>query len=399
MDVFKILKNTLQLGYNTLSGRVLFFLRKPRKPAFPLADRLLADAFRLGQLPSPTEKEAVRVLFVVERLQSLNLPYTVDEAGNILVQLHSIGEEKEAPEDISSEPLLVFTRLVSERWNSLESLGKLELQYARGAGLADALGPAALLSVAEAYAEKRLYPARDLLLFFSAVHFDNPYSDAFELFTSGARYRPSAAVGVRGFMLGFLTSHTLGSYRVELAVTAEKENTNTVVNALTDTARHFQKSAESFGDGLRLYFKRVEALGSLNRTPSEGVLELELESEDRELLEGALEKIRAVAENTAYKDINASFRVISSIPPGDPSVSEALVKVLLDLMKELKINAAEEAKPDPASFLSALGIPALSVGIASGREGLNRDTVEIASIEKGRQLLEKLIMILGGQHG
>jgi hypothetical protein len=125
------------------------------------------------------------------------------------------------------------------------------------------------------------------------------------------------------------------------------------------------------------------------------VLELDLEAADGELLDGALESIKAVAESTAYEAVKSSFRVISSIPPGDPSVSEDLTRTLLEIMKELKINAEEEAKPDPSSFLSALGIPALSVGIASGREGLNRDTVEIASVEKGRQLLERLVMLLG----
>jgi acetylornithine deacetylase/succinyl-diaminopimelate desuccinylase-like protein len=394
MNVVGFFKNAVQMGLTILSGKVSFLLRKPKKPVFPLADRLLADAFRLGQIPSPTEQEKERAFFVAERLQSLNLPYTVDNAGNILVHLHSIKEELA---DISSEPLLVFTRMVSERWNSLDSLGKLELQYARGAGLADALGPAALLSLAEAYALGRLSPGRDIQLFFSAIHFDDPYSDAFSLFTSNHYYRPAAAIGVRGFMLGFLTSHTLGSYRVELTLTEEDGNkkSNAVVNALTDAARHFQKTADSMGENLHIYFKRIEALSSFSRTPSEGVLELDLESADGELLEDALESIKAVAESTAYEAVKSSFRVVSSIPPGDPSVSEELTATLLEIMKELKINAEEEAKPDPSSFLSALGIPALSVGVASGREGLNRDTVEIASIEKGRQLLERLVMLLG----
>jgi hypothetical protein len=401
MNMLKMLKEALQFGYNTLSGRILFHLGKPKKPLFPLADRLLADAFRLGQLPSPTEKEEMRAVFVVERLRGLGLPYTVDEAGNILARLHS-AEEQEDPDNISTEPLLVFTRLVSERWNSLESLGKLELQYARGAGLADALGPAAILSIAEAFTGGRLSLGRDILLFFSALHFDDPYSNVFRLFTSDRRFRPFAAIGVRGFMLGFLTSHTLGSYRVELTLAEEEEkngNTNAVVSALIDTARHFKKVAESFGDSLHIYFRRIEAISSFNRTPLEGALELDLESTDKGQLEEAVEKIRAIAENTAYRNVKGSFRIVSFIPPGDPSVSEGLSRILLDLMKELKINAEEEAKSDPASFLSAQGIPALSVGIASGREGLGRDTVEIASIEKGRQLLEQLIVQVGNQNG
>ncbi|MCL1813903.1 MAG: hypothetical protein FWG29_10355 [Treponema sp.] len=397
MDVFGFVKNALQTGLNSLSGRVGQLLAKPKKPAFPLADRLLADAFRLEQIPSPTEQEKERASFVVERLSALNVPYVVDEDGNILASLHSLNET-----EISREPLLVFTRLVSERWNSLESLGKLELQYARGAGLADALGPAALLSVAETYAEGRLAPERDICLFFSAHHFDDPVADAFRIVTSGTRFRPVAAIGVRGFMLGFLTSHTLGSYRALLTVAEEegqKAGANAVVNALVDITRHFQKAAEAFGSGLNLYFKRVEAQSSYHLTPAEGELELELESADGEILETALENIKAVAETTAYAAVKGSFKVIASIPPGDPELSKDLADKVLKEMKELKIDVAEEAKPDPASFLSAVGIPAVSVGIASGREGLSVDTVELASVEKGRLLLERIILQAGKMTG
>ena len=393
MDVLGFLKNTVKSGFSTLIGRVDQFLAKPKKPAFPLADRLLADAFRLEQIPSPTEQEKERASFVAERLSALDVPFIVDDGGNVLASLHSLSET-----EISREPLLVFTRLVSERWNSLESLGKLELLSAQGAGLADALGPAALLSIAEAWVGGRLAPERDICLFFSAHHFDDPVADAFRLFSTDVRFRPAAAIGVTGFMLGFLTTHTLGSYRALLTVTEEegqRADENAVVNALVDMTRHFQKAAEAIGGGLNLYFKRIEAHSNYSITPVEGELELELESADGETLETALENIKAVADTTAYAAVKGSFRLIASIPPGDPALSKELAGVVLNEMKELKIDAVEEAKPDPASFLSAVGIPAVSVGIASGREGLTVDTVEIASVEKGRLLLERIIMQAG----
>ena len=406
MSILGFLKSAVQTGINTISGRVTDFLVRPRKAAFPLADRLLADAFRLGQLPSPTEREEARSSFVAERLEALGLPYRVDEKGSILASLHCLRGDEE-PGDISCEPLLVFSPLVSGRWNPLESLGKLELEYALGAGLADALGPAALLSLAEAYAEGRLSLGRDLFLFFSALHFDDPVGDAFLPFISDERWRPSAALGVRGFTLGSFARRLPGSFRVELTVAEEegRSRANSVVGALTDTARHFQKAAESFGGDLHMYITRIEAKSAYSLTPQEGVLELELQSPGAEVLEAALESIKAVAETTAYENVRPSFRVLSSVPPGDPAVSEALAGTLLELMKELKIKSEEEAKPDPASFFSVQGIPAVSVGIASGREGLGHDTVEIASIEKGRQLLERLVLRAGtnreteGRHG
>ena len=398
MMIIKLLKNAVQTSINTISKKVTQFMVKPKKPAFPLADRLLADAFQLGQLPSPTEQENERASFIVERLTAMKLDYLVDEAGNILSFLHSSDET-----DISREPLLLFTRLVSERWNPLESLGKLGLTHAKGAGLADALGPAALLSIAEAYAEGRLALERDLCLFFSALHSDDPVETAFQTVIDQFRCRPCAAFGVRGFTLGLLTSHTLGSCRVEVTFTIDektkkakhKTNANAIVGALIDLTFQFQTTAESYGSDLNFYFRHIEARGAFDTTPSEGVLELELESVNGELLQLALEKIKHVAESSVYAGVKNALRVIASTPPGDPVLNEAYAKIILEIMKELKISATEEAKPDPASFLSAFGIPALSVGITSGRAGLSRDTVEIASVERGRQLLEQLIIRAG----
>jgi hypothetical protein len=406
MDLLGLLKNAITQGIGSLSGRASAFFNRPKKSAAPLADRLLADAFRLGQLPSPTEREEERAIFVVERLKSLSLRYYIDQGGNILVVLHPIPHGPE-----HHEPLLVFTRLGSDRWNSLESLGKLELQYAQGAGLADVLGPAALLSLAEGYAAGRYSWEREVYLYFSALHFDDPGSDTFLSFTSRPDRKLAAAIGVRGFSLGSLSSHSLGLYRVELSLSqdegtereaesrsaARSGEGNEVVGALTNLALSLQglEGAAAGMEGIRLYIRRIEASTAYGRTPVEGVLELDLESSDKDMLDRTLEKIRAKAETGG--GLKSSVRILSSIPPGNPSISEDLTAALLDAMKELKIKAEEEAGADPASFLSAMGIPALSVGIAKGREGLNRDTVEIASIEKGRLLLERFISRLAGQ--
>ncbi|MDR1929695.1 MAG: hypothetical protein LBQ44_03605 [Treponema sp.] len=406
MDLLDALKNLFIRGIDTLSGRASDFLSRPKRSSAPLADRLLADAFRLGQIPSPTGREEERAGFVAERLRSLGLRYYVDEGGNISVILHPPPHSFER-----LEPVLLFTRLGSQRWNPLESLGKLDLQYAAGAGLADVLGPAALLSIAEGYAAGRYSWDRELLLYFSVLQFDDPGSDAFLSVTSRSGDRkPAAAIGIRGFSLGSLSSRSQGSYRVELSLSleegAEQEKEapagdNAIVSALISLAGTFEALVYDGGKaaGMRAYIRRIEALTAYGRTPVEGALELDLESSDKALLDKALERVNAGAEKMNGGGLRCAARLVSGIPPGDPSLTEGLRKKLLEVMRELKIKPEEEAGADPASFLSSAGIPALSVGIARGREGLSRDKVEIASIEKGRLLLEKLIARLAGQGG
>jgi hypothetical protein len=139
--MFSQVKNLIIRGLRSLAGRTGGLLKQPRGPANPLADRLLADALRLAELPSPVPGEEPRSLFVLDRLKRCGFVPAVTKSGNIIVRLHAEG----APE----EPVLLFTDLGSLRWHPTESLARLDAENAAGAGLGDSLGPAALLSVAE----------------------------------------------------------------------------------------------------------------------------------------------------------------------------------------------------------------------------------------------------------
>jgi putative aminopeptidase FrvX len=125
----------------------------------------------------------------------------------------------------------------------------------------------------------------------------------------------------------------------------------------------------------------------------------------------AMNTVKATAENTAKllvenrrpdPAIKTEVNITSYIPVGEQGNNQELLKTIRELMKELHIRLREENGADPSAILSNRGIPAFSIGIARGWEGLNSDTIEIASIEKGRQLIEALVARIGrigGQHG
>ncbi|MDR2144551.1 MAG: hypothetical protein LBP29_09300 [Treponema sp.] len=412
MNFLETVKNSLLRGVNSLSGRMQLLFHRPKKPAAPLADRLLADALLLGEIPSPTEREEERAVFVAERLNSLSIPHTIDGEGNIVVRLHGRGGR-------SAEPLLLFTGLGSERWNSFGSLGHLDTRYARGAGLADVLGPAALLSVAESHNEGRSFWERDIILLFSVFGFDDPSKDAFLPFAE-ARRRPFAALGVRGFSLGSIFTPARGSYRVEIKLYRETEEEQTkteerkkqpkasetrgkAANAAGDLTKtlvnmasgYLEKNGEAGDPAINI--RRIEARTVYDRVPLEGVLELDLESSSREKLDGALENIRADTEKHNAEGLVSSLEVLSSIPPADPARCGKLAEILERAAKSLKLKPVEHSGADPSSFLVNMGIPALSIGLAGGRAGVDHDTVEIATVETGRRLLEHCIELITGE--
>ena len=188
----------------------------------------------------------------------------------------------------------------------------------------------------------------------------------------------------------------------------EPELANRVVDTLMATARKLSGITWDSRGATRFFIRRIEAGTGFGRAPQEGVLEIELESSDGAQLEMAMNTVKATAENTAKffgeslkpdPAIKTEVSIASYIPVGEQSNNLELLKTIREAMKDLHIRLREENGADPSAVLANRGIPSYSVGIARGWEGLNSDTIDIASIEKGRQLIEALILRTGGTGG
>jgi len=374
------------------------------RPKSLLADRLLADATQLSELPSPTPGEELRAAFVLERLKSLNLMPDVTEAGDILVRLHCrhIGNEA---------PILLFTDLGSRRWHPGNSLARLDEEKATGAGLADSLGCAALLSIAEQWQTDDFQtnlmkiPQRDLLLLFTAKSLDDPNIGFLPILNS-TRNRPFAAIGVQGLSLNRMLRST-GSYRLKINISSEtstqkKENeevNNKVTETLIDTTRTLLGITWDTDGKTKLFIRRLEAQTVYALTPQEGIVELEIESSEAALLELAMNAVKATAGKIGEAAGLKTETILQSyIPPGNPELSKTMFDILAKLLKEQNVKTHEENAADPAAFFTCDGIPALSMGIAMGHEGTKRDTIDIASIEKGRLILSRFIAETGARN-
>ncbi|GHV94357.1 hypothetical protein AGMMS50293_06770 [Spirochaetia bacterium] len=386
-------KNLLSSTLGALFGKA----GKALKPAVsPLRDRLLVDAIRLAELPSPAVAEEPRAVVVLERLKSFGLLPLVNDAGDILLRLHSEQSADEAP-------ILLFTDLGSKRWHPMDSLARLDAENAVGAGLSDSLGTAALLSIAERYQTGVFQCRRDLLLLFTAKSLDDP-NISFGPILNSPQDRPFAAIGVRGFLLDRIT-HSIGSYRVKISVSCETGVNdivapNKVTETLIDTARTLLGITWDTEEKTKMFIRRLEALTVYGLSPQEGILELEIESSEAALLELAMNVVKATAGKIGEAaKLKTETTLLSFIPPGKPEKSMELFEILRKLTKEQRLKITEENGADPASFFTSEDIPALSMGIALGREGADRDIINIDSVEKGRLILERFIVEMGTRNG
>jgi hypothetical protein len=383
-----LLKNIISFSRNGFS----------HKMPSPLADRLLVDALRLTEIP-PVLKEEKKTAFVAERLISLGLSPEFTQSGSLYVRLYSESSSDVPADKASPEPLLLFTSLISNRWHPTQSLSRLDQVNACGAGLADSLGPAALIAAAESFCGGRIKSNRDLSLLFAVRSMDDP-ENQYRLLTNNPQHRPFAAIGVRGLSLGRVI-HSRGFCRICIHFDAGKGSGNgakatAAVEALINTARDLQGIRWDGEGRVRFYICRIEASAVNRHSPNEGFLECELESSEAGLLRMTMNAVRATAKkNGEAAGVNVTAELLSFIPPGEQKRCDLLFEILKTEMKKLKIKIREEEGSDPASLFSAEGIPSLSLGLAEGNQGEDQDCINIESVEKGRLLLEALIAGIG----
>lgn len=398
MGFFKVIRTTAAKAVRVLTRRASTVIGSLRKSESPLADRLLADALRIAEIPSPTAREEQRAAFVLERLRSLGLNPQVDEDGNILARVT-------CPDPEEPRPILVLAELPSPRWHPLESLSRLDADRAYGAGLSDSLGPATLLSLAETLQSGSLAITKDVLLLFAARPLDDPRGSVLRRLAEDPHDRPSVALGLRGLSLGTVPTKSLGTYRIEVRVRTDAEISDTdpkpgsadrgpgsAVDAVVALARTLTGITWDAERRTTCTVRRIEAGAGFGHEPTEGLLDIELESPDEAVLEIAMKAATATAESRGRQaNLQTQVTIAGYVPVGDPGAGAGLSKLVIQALKEQHIKVREESGADPAAFLSSRGIPAVSVAVASGREGLDRDEIEVDSIEKGRRLLVAVI--------
>jgi len=389
MNIFSKIAQSISDKINQLKKTSKTILASLRRAKYPLSERILSDALQLSSLPSPTEREETRVTFIVERLASLGIPSSIDESGHLIARLHSQDTENE-------KPILLVSALPSEHWHPTGSLGRLDTEKAYGFGLADAIGPATLLAIAEAIQTGNLHLKRDLLLLFTITSPGKVPLELFNTLLNGADTVPEVVFSIRGLSLGVLNTSYKGTYHIRVDITLddseEGDSRTSAVDAITQLAQSLSMVQWDEKGETTSIISRIEAGFGFGKHPTEGLIEIELYSSDSAVLEMARNAAIATAEKTAaqYKT-KAKIDVVSYIPVGNPEINHKLSKMVTSIMKDLHIKIKEKPAVSAVSYFTTKNVPALVIGMSRGHIGLDYDEIEIESLELGRKLLFTLL--------
>jgi hypothetical protein len=367
------------------SRRLLRELRKADISSY--VNRIISDGVLLNQIPSPSDREKLRMDFIVERLQSFGLSnIVVDERGNVAVYFPAFGSRRDF--------MLVTADVGDAQYSPLESSVSLTEKRASGRGFGErSLGAATLLVFAEYAQNTNFHLDKNLLLLFTpSLSVDENY-EAYRSFLEAWGSQVSQAVVVRGTGLGLLESRPVGACRLSLMVKTPEANLLDSGSSLSAASVlgsiAFQVSGVSGGakQSATVNIARMEAGRGYGHWTTEGSMDLEVLSEDERILDAMTNVVKATIER-AGAGATLDLRIRSRHSTGDSARNAPLTDALKATLGTIRQKPEAGTISEKIALLNDHGIPAVAVGITKGKQTLAEDYVELGHLESGfRQLL------------
>lgn len=372
------------------AGRLL--QRTGRAGIGAVVSRIVSDAILFNETACGVDTAIRRVGFIAAKLAEFGYsdPHA-DEHGNISVVV--------AGREPAGRAALLFADASSPPDAGADCLVTLDGDTARGRGLAeDSIGVAALLALAEHLAGNGTRQDLDCVLLFAAAGSERGDTQPLREFIRGRADGIAWAVNVRSLLLGRIAERPLGACRLRVRARTEERDVaaaggaSSAISALAAIASRLGSIRWDSANSTFLNIARLEAGAGFGWHATDGIMEIEILSTEAATLEVARNAVQATIEMTSEESgADAEVEVTGFYPVAKPGINAVLTETLRRVYTKLRIRPLPVSIPDQAAFFSSLGIPALSIGITTGRRSLTEESVDIPPIQTGfRQLLALL---------
>jgi hypothetical protein len=353
------------------------------------ASRIVSDAVLMNDIPSPSSGEEMRMKFIRERLEEFGISNVFsDEKGNTIALFPAYGAKRDF--------FLLAAEVGDANYSPLGNAVRLSSSSASGQGLGErSLGAAALLVFAEFAQATGFHLDKNLLVLFTTSSSVDEREESFRHFLDGWKDRIACAVIVRGTGLGLVETRHVGSYR--LSVTVQTGSHEILApNASSSAASILGTIASQLGglswDEKRtamVNIARMEAGTGYGHWASQGELDMEIFAEDEKMLETIKNVVSGTISNaSAGNDARIETLVRFRRSVGDPRLNEPLTAALRTALGKLKIKSQPAFVSEKVSILNEQGIPAIALGITTGKALPDTEEIDLEPIASGfRQLL------------
>lgn len=358
--------------------------------------RLLDLTVQIQQIPAPTFAEAKRAQFVKGLFESEGLQnVSMDEMGNVYARLP--GEGKGKPLIVSAHLDTVFPRKTN--LSPLRKKGRIV-----GPGIGDnALGVSSLLGLLWLLRERKLTLPGDLWL--AADVCEEGLGDLRGMRAVVERFSADvvAYLIIEGMSLGFIQHRALAVQRYRItAKTAGGHSWSdygkpSAIHELSTLATKLTAIPLPENPRTTMNIGRMGGGTSVNAVAGEAWLELDLRSENPQVLTELTGTVEQLVETASRPEARIEAEVIGRRPAGELPAGHALVRLAGDCLREQGIEPKLISGSTDANVPLSRGLPAVVLGVTNGAGAhTTGEFIYTEPVERGMQQLMQFVSRVWG---
>ncbi len=333
----------------------------------PMRERLLANLVMIAQIPAPTGGEAARVRFLLDRFAEAGLSDAApDDAGNAVGR---VGGKR------GNRTILLVSHLDTIFPATQNHDVTVEADRIVGPGVGDNAMGAAIVSLIPAVLEHMgIELDSDLILLGSTCSLGRGNHAGIRFFLDHWPKEIDSGICVEGMQLGRVNFFSVGTARADITCGIRplsepsrsygSESALVVLNHIINRVLGIATPKRPY---TRIKMGRMRAGMYYDVEPDHAELGLEIVSHSDEMIEQICSQINdIVAEMSARHAVDAKLDVFFHTKGGGIPFAHPLVKSVLDVMEQLKIEPDQGHSPSELSELISRRIPAVTLGITHG---------------------------------
>ena len=371
-----------------------------------LSSRILDLAIDIQQIPAPTFHEQQRAAFVHKLFAEENLSdVSMDAAGNVYARLpasrpSSVG----SPSGKGPRPIIVSAHLDTVFPANTDLKVVREPGRVAGPGIGDnSVGLAGLFGILWSLRERRIELSSDLWLVANVC--EEGLGDLLGMKAVVERFgsEPAAYIVLEGMSLGSIYHRALGVRRYRITVRTEGGHSwidygkPSAVHELTRLAALITTLKLPQAPRTTLNVGRIEGGTSVNTIAAEAALELDLRSEDWNVLEKISAQVEDLVHAVDRVGVEINAQVIGQRPAGEIPGDHPLVRLAEACLQEVGFNPHRNIGSTDANQPLSRGFPAVTIGLTTGAGAHTvHEYINIDPLQKG---LEQAVRLVSGIQG
>ena len=360
---------------------------------------IISNIVLLGQVPSPTFKEASRAKVFLERLIDSQVDEATGDAYNNPIGIIRGTSTAKPPIFLVAHLDTFFDREILYNF----TVGRNSIQ---GPGLLDnSLGVAVLASMPEIFQALDLRFQSDIVLagVTQSLGRGNLSGIRHLLKTWATPIR--AAISIEGVELGRLNYYSDGMIRCEIECIvqgytkfAERNRPNAIL-ILNELINQILEIRVPQRPRSRIVIGKVSSGVTHGRLAQQGSIGLEIHSNSMKMVKLLFREVRDVINGLNQEfEATLTMDIVSSLQAARLKYNHPLVKTAVAVMKALALKPVSEASESELSIMLARGIPAVTLGITRGENKYQENArAQIAPMYRGiAQIVGVLLAIDNG---